>query len=241
MVHRTLFSVTLVLSLLALSGPPASAQRPGTMMRPDTSARPMGMGPGRMMGPGMRQRMRGMHRRMMQRPLHRMSMATFLLPALADTLQLSSEQAGQLEGMKKDMMARLKEHRQQMQSSRSEFQALFDETDRPDAETVREHLETMAGLRAERRALVYETGQSMHEVLTPEQRDAFDALTPRQQMRALMTRLTMADMMQMRRVMHGPRRGRGWRGAGMMRRGQRGTGWMRRGMGPRGTQGPGNP
>ena len=232
-------SATLVL-LLGIVGTPVLAQqdRPGMMMRPDTSARPMGMGPGRMMGPGMRQRMRGMHRRMMQRPLHRMSMATFLLPALADTLQLSPEQAGQLEGMKKDMMARLKEHRQQMQSSRSEFQALFDETDRPDAETVREHLETMAGLRAEQRALVYETGQSMREVLTPEQREAFDALTPRQQMRALMARLTVADMMQMRRMMHGPRRG-----PGMGPRGMR-----PRGMGPSGKrprmrrrQGPGNP
>lgn len=232
MMHRTLFSLALVLSLLALSGPPAWAQRPGMMMRPDTSARPMGMGPGRMMGPGMMQRMQGMHRRMMQRPLHRTSMAAFLLPALADTLGLSSQQTEQLGSMKQTLLTRYREDRRQMLARRSELQSLFEDEARPDAETVREHLRTVAGLRAEQRALVYETGQSMREVLTPEQREAFDAFTPRQQMRALMTRLTMAEMMQMRRVMHGPRRGRGWRDAGMMRRGQRGPGWMRRGMGP---------
>lgn len=237
MIHRTLFPLALVLSLLAMSGPPAWAQRPGMMMRPDTSARPMGMGPGRVMGPGMMQRMHGMHRRMMQRPLHRTGMAAFLLPALADTLGLSPQQAEQLERMKQTLLTRHREHRQQTQARRSELRSLFEEEARPDPETVREHLRTVAGLRAEQRALLYETGQSMREVLAPEQREAFDALTPRQQMRALMTRLTVAEMMRMRRVMHGPRRGpRG------MRRG------MGRGMGPRGDgsrrqrkSGPGGP
>ena len=243
MMHRTLFSLALVLSLLALSGPPAWAQRPGMMMRPDTSARPMGMGPGRMMSPGMVQRMQGVHRRMMQRPLHRTSMAAFLLPALADTLGLSSQQTEQLGRMKQAMMARHREHRRQMLARRSELQSLFEDEARPDAETVREHLRAVARLRAEQRALVYETGQSMREVLTPEQREAFDALTPRQQMRALMTRLTVADMMQMRRMMHGPRRGRG---LGLQGMGPRGMEPRR--MGPPGNrprmrrgQGPGNP
>lgn len=232
-------SATLVL-LLGIVGTPVLAQqdRPGMMMRPDTSARPMGMGPGRMMGPGMMQRMQGLHRHMMQRPLHRTSMAAFLLPALADTLGLSSQQTEQIGRMKQAMMARHRERRRQMVARRSEFQSLFEDEARPDAETVREHLRTVAGLRAEQRALVYETGQSMREVLTPEQRGVFDAFTPRQQMRALMARLTVADMMQMRRMMHGPRRG-----PGMGPRGMR-----PRGMGPSGKrprmrrrQGPGNP
>jgi hypothetical protein len=181
------------------------------MTRPDTMRGPM-MGPmqGQMMG-GMMQMMRGTHQQMMQNPMHRAQMMAFMLPALADTLGLSEEQTAQLNQLKSDLMTQRQEHQQQMMARRQELMSLFEGNERPSEDAVRQHLTVMAELRTNQQAALYETSQEMREVLTAEQRQMLDGMTPQQQMRQMMANMPMMDMMQMMRSMHS-----GMMGGGMM-------------------------
>lgn len=166
---------------------------------------------GRMMGPGMMQMMRGMHQQMMQNPMHRASMMTFMLPALADTLGLSDQQLEQISQLKSGAMSQRQEHRQQMMAHRNELMSLFEGDEQPSADAVRQHLTAMAELRANQQAALYETAQQMRQVLTEEQRQTLASLTPQQRMRQMMSHMTVMDMMQMMQSMHG-----GMMGGGMM-------------------------
>ncbi len=168
----------------------------------------------RMMHGGMMQRMRGMHQQMMQSPMHRTSMMAFMLPALADTLGLSDQQKSRLQEMKSEVTAQRQEHRQQMMSERQEFMSLFDDDGSPSTDAVRQHLMTMAEERANQQAALYETAQQMRQVLTDEQRQVLDDMSPQQRMHQMMSRMPMMDMMEMMRTMHG-----GMMGGGMMQPG----------------------
>lgn len=203
----------LMLSLLTPT--PASAQpgQHGRMASPDSVPGPrMGM-----MG-GMMQRMRGMHSRMMQNPMHRASMMAFVLPALADTLSLSETQAAQLKELRDELMTEHQDRQEQLRARRNEFMGLFEGGRQPASEAVRNHLRTMADLRVSHRAALYETAQEMRQVLSEEQRRTLDALTPQQQMRQMMANMPMMDMMrmmQMMRPMSGGRMQGGMRHRGM--------------------------
>lgn len=173
------------------------------------------MSPGMMQG-GMMQMMHGMHQQMMQNPMHRANMMAFTLPALADTLELSDEQTQQLDALKSELTGRLQSSREQMTTRHEELSGLFEEGARPDADQVRQHLEEMAELRADRQAALYETAQEMREVLTDEQQQMLDEMTPQEQMHQVMANMTMQDMMQMMQSMHGGMMGGGMMGQGMM-------------------------
>lgn len=227
--------IHIVLSILLVSAMltalPAQAQPQRGMMARSDSIRGFMMGPmqGQMMGAGMMQMMRGMHQQMMQNPMHRTSMIAFMLPALADTLGLSEEQVAQLNRLQNDMRAQRQAHRAQMMTHRQALMGLFGADEQPAADAVREHLSAMAVLRANQQAALYETGQQMRDVLTAEQRQMLDGMTPQQQMRQMMSNMTVLDMMQMMRSMHG-----GMMGGGMMQRMQnmpmRQGGMMQQGM-----------
>lgn len=175
----------------------------------------MGMMKGRMgqgmMGQGMMRMMQGMHEQMMQNPMHRASMMTFMLPALADTLGLSEQQLEQINQLKSEAMTQRQEHRDQIMTQRKEFMSLFEADEQPAPEAVRQHLTAMAEMRAGRQAAMYETAQEMRQVLTAEQRQTLGSLTHQQKMRQMMSQMPMMDMMQMMRSVHG-----GMMGPGMM-------------------------
>lgn len=218
--QATMKRLTAVLSILLsfafLTTLPANAQQPqrGMMMRPDSMMR--GPMQGQMMGGGMMQMMRGMHQQMMQNPMHRTSMMTFMLPALADTLGLSEEQTTQLNQLKSEAMAQRQEHQQQMNTHRQELMGLFDGDEQPATEAVREHVMAMAEMRANQQAALYETAQQMRNVLTDAQRQMLDGMTPQQMMHQMMSNMPMMEMMQMMRSMHGGMMGNGMMGRGMM-------------------------
>lgn len=174
--------------------------------------------------------MRGMHGRMMQTPLHRLGMAAFALPALADTLGLSDEQRARLQTLQQEMHRGHQTHRQQMQARRQQFQSLFDE-DTPPADTVREHLRAMAALWADRRAAVYDAAQQMRQVLTPEQQQMLDGLSPQARWHQMMAHMTVLDLRRMMQMMAGTGGGawdgaRGWGRQSV--RGMRGGPWGNR-------------
>lgn len=238
---RLLTVLTTILGLTVLTfTAPALAQRgqhhpegrPGPMMgQADTTGGMMGMMNGGMMGSGMMgrgmmQMMQGMHRQMMQSPMHRSQMSVFMLPALADTLGLSEDQLAQIEQLRSEAMSRRQEQRQQMMARRKQMMSLFESEEPPPADQMRTHMREMAQMRAEQQADLYETAQRMREVLTDEQRATLEALTPQQRMRQMMSRMSMMEMMEMMQSMQG-----GMMGGGMMG-GMQGMPMM---------QGPGSP
>ena len=159
--------------------------------------------------------MHRMHQQMMQNPMHRARMMTFMLPALADTLGLSDQQVAQIDQLKSTAMSQHKAHRQQMMTQRQQFMGLFEGDARPSTDTVREHVMTMAEMRADQQVALYEAAQQMRQVLTDDQRQMLDGMTPQQQMHQMMANMPMMDMMQMMRTMHGGRMG-GMKQGGMM-------------------------
>lgn len=156
-----------------------------------------------MMGPGMMQRMHGMHQQMMQNPMHRAGMMAFVLPALADTLGLEDQQVEELNELKTEMTEERQRHREEMQAAQQELQALFEDDETPAPEEVRTRLQEVAQLRAEGQAATYEAAQRMREVLTEEQRQMLEEMTPQQIHRHMMHHMTMMDMMQMMQSMAG--------------------------------------
>lgn len=216
-------ALAILLTFTLLIALPAEAQcgqhhgqqdRPGMMARSDSMPGPM-MG---MMQGGMMRMMQGMHQRMMQSPMHRSRMMTFMLPALADTLGLSKQQRDQLQELKSEAMNQRQTHRQQMMADRKEFMGLFGEG-QPSPKQVRRHMMAMAESRVDQRATFYEVAQQMRQVLTDEQRQMLDDMTPRQRMRQMMSHMPMMDMMQMMQSMHGSMMGGGMMGRGMMQQG----------------------
>jgi hypothetical protein len=200
MKHRNVILAVLFTSSLLIASP-ANAQQPqrGQMAGPDSMRGPMTRA---MMRPGM-MAMRSMHQRMMQNPLHRAEMMAFMLPALTDTLGLSDDQVVQINQLRSEVMTQRQEHQQQVMTYRQQLMDLFEGDEQPAPDSVRQHLLGMAELRATQRAAFYETAQQMREVLTPEQEQMLEGMTPQQQMRQMMSNMTMMEMMQMMRAMHG--------------------------------------
>lgn len=191
--------------VLLFSGPAVAQQRPG--QRADTMRGP-GMG---MMHAGMMQMMHRMHQQMSQSPIARATMMAFMLPALADTLELSDQQVDQLRSLRDSMMAQQKQYQQQMMEREQTLQSQFQGEDLPSADSLRKELMAMTDRWVDQRVSVYDTAQQMREVLTAEQREMLDGMTSQQQMQQMMSHMPMMDMMQMMRSMHG-----GMMGLGMM-------------------------
>jgi len=210
---RFIAVLSIILPFVLLTAVPAEAQhqqhhrqqgqqgQQGMMADPDSMQ-------GGMMGQGMMQRgmmpmMLRMHQQMMQNPMHRARMMTFMLPALADTLGLSEEQTTQINQFKSEAMAQHKEHQQQMMTQRQELMSRFEDDAQPSTDAVREHMIAMAEMRANQQVTLYEAAQQMRRVLTDDQRQMLDDMTPQQHMRQMMANMTMMDMMQMMRAMRG--------------------------------------
>lgn len=207
--------LSIILSALLLTALPAEAQhRPHHGQQQGQN--PQGTRGQSMMQGGMMPMMHRMHQQMMQNPMHRARMMTFMLPALADTLGLSEEQAAQINQFNSEAMSQHKAHQRQMMTHRKELMSRFEGDAQPSAEVVREHVMAMAEMRANQHVALYETAQQMREVLTDDQRQMLDNMTPQQHMHQMMSNMPMMEMMQMMRSMHGSMMGNGMMGRGMM-------------------------
>ncbi len=195
--------VSLIVALLAMPlVRAAQAQQPRPEQREQTARQDtMPMMMPRMMA--MMGAMRGMHQQIMQDPMHRAGMMVYALPALADTLGLSDEQREQLRQRKQQFITQQRMHRQEMQALQKQFAALFEGDAPPEPDAVRDQLQAQADLRVEQQAARYEAAAEMREVLTDEQREALDRMEPRALYRQLMANMTMQEMMQMMRALHG--------------------------------------
>lgn len=210
---RIPFIFSLALFVALLTSGTAFGQRGQGGMRAPSDSMPgprMGMMQGQMMRGGTMQMMGRMHRQMMQGPMHRSRMMVHLVPALADTLGLTEAQSSQLQELKSALSSKQKDVRQQMAANRQEMRTLVQNEGDPSPETFRNHLTQMAELRVDLRATTYETAQQMRGVLTPEQQNMLDELSPQEQMQLMMTRMPMMEMMQMMNA--GGGMGRGMRG-----------------------------
>lgn len=198
-------ALSILLTFAVFSAPALAQQpRPGMMAPSDSMSRPMmGQMQGDRMQGGMMQMMQGMRSQMMQHPMHRSSMMTFMLPALADTLGLSEDQRSQLQQRKNDVLEQQRQLQQEMSNERTEFRTLFEEGEQPSSDSVREHLTTMAEMQVSARAMMYEAAQEMREILTEEQRQMLDEMPAEQQMRHMMATMPMTEMMQMMQTMRG--------------------------------------
>ncbi|MGK7296159.1 MAG: hypothetical protein ACNS61_10105 [Candidatus Wenzhouxiangella sp. M2_3B_020] len=205
MKYRPAFFSLLLTAMLVLALP-ARAQQPGQQQMPMMDGMPMMQMP----------MMQAMHQQMMQDPLHRTSMMAFMLPALADTLELTDQQRGQLVELKRTMMQERQQMMQEMQDWRQQMMALFEGAGQPEPAEVRRHLVERAEMQARQQADLYETAREMQQVLTEEQRQMLMGMTMQQKMRQVMANMTMMDMMQMMRAMHGGMMMGGMMGGGMM-------------------------
>jgi hypothetical protein len=148
----------------------------------------MGMGMGAGMG-------------MMSGQMHQVVMMPFLLPELHSELGLSTQQVTQLRELKQDMLTKGKDLSTQIAAKQKELNALLTGTSK--GEEVKKLFEQIANLRAGQLYAGYETTTKMKAALTEAQRTKLAALKPHEAHQAMMSRMTMNDMMQMMQITGG--------------------------------------
>ncbi len=182
----------------------AGSMMPGSMMN------------GSMMGgPGDSSKMAGMmESAMMNDPLHRSAMTLFALPEMKSELGLSDKQAGDLKKLREDAISRAKDLSAKSATEQKELSELLsNETSRTG--TVRSLLNDIAELRAQKEFLGFETAAKMKAELTADQRTKLAGMKPGELHQIVMSRVPMAERMEMMQFLSGE---------GMMREG------MMRGM-----------
>ena len=173
--------------------------------------------------------MPGMGMEMMSGPMHQVVMTPFLLPELQAEVSLSPQQVAQLRQLKQDMLTRGRELSSQIAAKQKALNALLT-PGTSKGEQVKKLFEQMARLRAEQLYTGYETATKMKAALTEAQRTKLAALKPYEIHQAMMSRMTMNDMMQMMQFMGGE----GMMMSQMIMGGMMGHGMMGHGMTMRG-------
>jgi len=132
----------------------------------------------------------------MSGPLHRQMMTVLLLPEMPSELGLSAQQESQLRGLKKDLLAKSKDIAGQTATRRRELDTLLSgDTSRTRA--VKALFEKIADLRAQLQYAGFETANKMKALLDDAQRAKFNAMTPAELHRLMMSRANMGEMMQL--------------------------------------------
>jgi len=139
---------------------------------------------------------------MMAGPMHQAVMTPFVLPELQPELGLSAQQVTQLRQLKQEMLAKGKDFSSQITAKQKELDALLT-PGTSKGEHVKKLLEQIATLRADQMYTGYETGTRMKILLTDAQRTKLAAMKPHEFHQAMMSRMTMNDMMQMMQFMGG--------------------------------------
>ncbi len=146
--------------------------------------------------------MQGKMHGMMQEPLHQSGMLVFMLPTMGEQLGLSHEQVAALAQQKKQFLATQQQTREARAEKQAALKALF-EAGTPPPEKVEALLVETATLEARRQAAWYRVAASMKAVLTPEQGDRLRAMKPAEMHQHMMAGMSMMDMMQMMKALHG--------------------------------------
>ena len=166
---------------------------------------------------------------MMRGAMHQTVMTPFVLPELQSELGLSTQQVTQLRQLKQEMLSKGKEFSTQIAAKRKELDALLGPgTSKGDQ--VKKLFEQIANLRAQQMYTGYETSTKMRAVLTDAQRTKLAAMKPNEFHQAMMSRMTMNDMMEMMQFMGGGGGMMGQMMGGMMGGMMMGQGMMGQGM-----------
>jgi len=168
----------------------AQGAAPGSGMAP----RP---GKGSGMGPMAGQKagasgMMGMHRDDQER-LHLLMMSAYVLPDLKAELNLSAEQAPNLERMKQELKSRNAELFDKIAAKQKELDAAV----ATDSGPTREQFREVAALKADAQFNFVEAARKMRAVLNDTQRAKFSAMTPMDMHHAMMSSGNMQDMHEM--------------------------------------------
>lgn len=155
----------------------------------------------------------------MQNPMGHSLMTTFLLPEMQAELGLSTQQTGQLRQFKQEMLAKGKDVSTQIAAKQRELEALL-ASDTSKGAQVKTLLKQIGNLRAQRRFAAYETARKMKGALTDDQKAKLAAMKSGEMRQAMMSHITMADMMEMMQFMGGV----GMMGGGMGMMGMMGGG-----------------
>jgi len=140
--------------------------------------------------------MMNMGMEMMQGPTHQMVMTPFVLPELQTNLGLSAQQVTQLRELKQQMLTKNKAFSSQIAAKRKELDTLLAAGTSKD-EVVKKRFEEIGSLKGEQLFTGYEATLKMKAALTDEQRTKLTAMKPREFHEAMMSHLTMNDMMEM--------------------------------------------
>jgi hypothetical protein len=191
---RILFGATIVAAGMTLGAPQMDHHHgDGTTAAPE-----MGMG-------------------MMAGPLQQAVTTAFVLPEFQSELGLSTQQVTQLRQMKQEMLTKGKDYSGQLEAKQKELDALLT-PGTSKGEQVKKLVEQIATLRADRLYTGYEASNRMKIALSDEQRSKLAGMKPHEFHQAMMSRMTMSDMMQMMQFVGGDGMmiGRMMMGQGMM-------------------------
>ena len=144
----------------------------------------------------------GMGTGMMQGAAHQAAMTPFALPALQSELGLSAQQVTQLGQFKQEMLSKGKELSGQIAAKRKELEGLL-AAGTSKGELVKKLYEEIGSLRGQQQYLAYDAALKMKAELTDAQRSKLAGMKPNEFHQAMMSRMTMNDMMEMMPFMGG--------------------------------------
>ena len=147
--------------------------------------------------------------------MHQTMMTPFVLPALQNELGLSAQQVTQLRQLRQEMLGKGKEISGQIAAKRKELEGLL-AAGTSKGELVKRLYEEIGSLRGQQQYVGYDTALKMKAELTDAQRTKLAGMKPHELHQAMMSRMTMNDMMEMMPFMGGDGMMGGMMMSGMM-------------------------
>jgi len=138
----------------------------------------------------------------LENPLSRSIATVYVLPDLHSQLGLSPSQVAQLSRLKETFLANERKDGDQIVAKREALDKLIG-TGKATQEQVTTDVTEIANLEAHQQIAGYETALKMKTLLTPEQRTKLAAIQPAELWNTMASNLTVRDMWQMMRYMHG--------------------------------------
>jgi hypothetical protein len=147
--------------------------------------------------------------------MHQTMMTPFVLPALQTELGLSAQQVAQLRQLKQEMLGKAKEISGQISAKRKELEGLL-AAGTSKGDLVKRLYTEIGSLRGQQQYVAYEAALKMKAELTDAQRAKLAGMKPHELHQAMMSRMSMNDMMEMMPFMGGDGMMGGMMMSGMM-------------------------
>jgi hypothetical protein len=160
----------------------------------------------------------------MESPLSRSIATVYVLPDMKSQLSLTTAQATQLQRLRQQFLDSEQKDATQIESKRAALDTLLG-SGKPSQDQVTKAVTEIANLEAHQQVLGYESALKMRALLTDQQRSNLDSMQPGQLWNTMISNLTVRDMAQMMRYMHGAA-GFGMMGSGVMAGGMMAGGGM---------------